>query len=594
MGEDAEKVAAYIYEAFYSKAAQARNPFRPARIELSRLTVRQYRNAVADLIGSFRDAGRWDDRAGSRRSTRGPARRRRGGGGGSDLNRVDPEVRFDFGTDSPIPEQNAVKELSRRYVRLPVLLVPVNAVPAVLAEFRVNWQGSVLAPETGEYEFIVRTENAMRLWVNDTIRPLIDAWVKSGNDTEYRESIFLLGGRVYPLRLEFSSQGRRRRRSSVGVCSWKLPAPGRRGDPAAEPLARPRSRRPSSLTTPFPPDDRSVGYERGTSISKAWDQATTDAAIEVAGYVVGPPQGAGRGRRRRRDKDRESEAPRVLPAVRRAGVPAAAVGRAEGVLHRSPVPGRAATRRRPSSGSCCWSSSRRGSSIARSARGSPDAYDVASRLSFGLWDSLPDQPLREAAAAGRLASREQVADQAERMVADLRARSKLREFFLQWLKVDQGARARQGPQAVPRLRRGGRLRPADLARAVPRRRHRQRVRRFPPAAAARTTSISTAGWRSSTAPICPPDAPFQKVDRTPGERAGVLTHPYLMASFAYTATSSPIHRGVFLVPERAGPGAAAAAGGRRPAGRRPPPRPDDPRARRRSRPGPSPASPATG
>ena len=26
----------------------------------------------------------------------------------------------------------------------------------------------------------------------------------------------------------------------------------------------------------------------------------------------------------------------------------------------------------------------------------------------------------------------------------------------------------------------------------------------------------------------------------------MLTHPYLMATFAYTATSSPIHRGVFL------------------------------------------------
>ncbi len=31
-----------------------------------------------------------------------------------------------------------------------------------------------------------------------------------------------------------------------------------------------------------------------------------------------------------------------------------------------------------------------------------------------------------------------------------------------------------------------------------------------------------------------------------GKRAGVLTHPYLMASFAYTGDSSPIHRGVFL------------------------------------------------
>src|SRR5438105_14346489 len=49
---DAAKVAAYIYESFYSPIAQARN--RPARVELSRLTVRQYRNAVTDLIGSFR------------------------------------------------------------------------------------------------------------------------------------------------------------------------------------------------------------------------------------------------------------------------------------------------------------------------------------------------------------------------------------------------------------------------------------------------------------------------------------------------------------------------------------------------------------
>src|SRR5262249_42541082 len=40
------------------------------------------------------------------------------------------------------------------------------------------------------------------------------------------------------------------------------------------------------LQTAFPPDDRSVGYERGNSISKAWDQSATDAALEVADYVT--------------------------------------------------------------------------------------------------------------------------------------------------------------------------------------------------------------------------------------------------------------------------------------------------------------------
>src|SRR5439155_24093391 len=40
------------------------------------------------------------------------------------------------------------------------------------------------------------------------------------------------------------------------------------------------------ITTPFPPDDSSVGYERGVSVSKAWDEAATQAAIEAANHVV--------------------------------------------------------------------------------------------------------------------------------------------------------------------------------------------------------------------------------------------------------------------------------------------------------------------
>ncbi|MCP4068925.1 MAG: DUF3500 domain-containing protein, partial [Phycisphaeraceae bacterium] len=49
---DAEAVARYLYDAFYSPAAQARN--NPPRIELTRLTNTQYRNSVADLVGAFR------------------------------------------------------------------------------------------------------------------------------------------------------------------------------------------------------------------------------------------------------------------------------------------------------------------------------------------------------------------------------------------------------------------------------------------------------------------------------------------------------------------------------------------------------------
>ena len=65
-----------------------------------------------------------------------------------------------------------------------------------------------------------------------------------------------------------------------------------------------------------------------------------------------------------------------------------------------------------------------------------DPHDVASRLAFELWDSVPDGPLLEAAAAGRLATREQVVEQAKRMADDPRTRAKLRGFLLQWLKVE--------------------------------------------------------------------------------------------------------------------------------------------------------------
>jgi cytochrome c5 len=541
VGADADRVAAYIHEAFYSKAAQARNPYRPARIELSRITVRQYRNAVSDLIGSFRDAGKWDESRGLKAEySRAGRGRRRGGGGSNGLNRVDPEVRFDFGTDSPIPEQNELKDVSRRWVRLPVLLVPVNAFRQFSQEFRVNWQGSVRAPETGEYEFVVKSENAIRLWVNDPVRPLIDASVKSGSDTEYRESIHLVGGRVYPLRLEFSRG--KEKRSSVSLL-WKPP----HGAVAVIPrqnLTPNASSETFVLRTPFPPDDRSVGYERGTSISKAWEQATTDAALEVAGYVAehlkdlaGVSEGTAE--KEREAKLREFAARFAERAFRR---PMSAEQKAffiDRQFQASRDPNMALKRVLLL--------------VLKSPRflyrelgtGNPDAFDLASRLSFGLWDSIPDAALWEAAASGRLANREQVAEQARRMASDLRARSKLREFFLQWLRVDQGPEVAKDPKLFPGfdeavvadLRSSLGLFLDDIIGGE--------KADFRELLHADYLYLNGRLARFYGAEL-PADAPFQKVARKQDGRAGVLTHPYLLSSFAYTASSSPIHRGVFL------------------------------------------------
>ena len=149
----------------------------PARIELSRLTVRQYRNAVADLIGSFRDPTVWDGPKGLH---------------GEYFKSHRFRTRTTGSSTGSTPRSSSTSAWTCPTRR------KIDG-----HQFSIRWEGSVLAPETGDYEFIVRTEHATRLWVNEQ-EAAHRRWVKSGNDTEFRDSIFLLGGRVYPIRLEFS------------------------------------------------------------------------------------------------------------------------------------------------------------------------------------------------------------------------------------------------------------------------------------------------------------------------------------------------------------------------------------------------------
>jgi len=515
-GEDAEKVARYIHGAFYSPIARARN--RGARIELSRLTVRQYRNAAADLIGSFRGSAR----PGEEHGLRGQYFNSRRPAGRGALERIDGRVCFDFGRSSPAPEK----------------LDPGG--------FSARWQGSVIAPDTGSYEFILRTDHAARLWINDPRTPLIDAWVKSGDDREYTSSIFLIGGRAYGLRLEFTSRdqgvekkGEGEKKPAFIELHWKLPGrasgviPGRFLSPGETPEV-------FLVQTPFPPDDRSTGYERGTSLSRAWDAATTAAAIEAADYItdsldeLAGLRGAG--------ADRESKVRRFCRQLVERAFRRPLTGEQEELYINRQFAGapdlETAVKR-----------------VVLLALKSPrflyldlpggGAHAAASRLSFALWDSLPDRELLEAAASGQLTTREQVARQARRMVQDPRTRSKALQFLHHWLDVEH----------LP-----------DLAKD-------KRFPRFNEALASdlrasldlflddvmesedadfRQLLLSNdlylngrlAGYYGFD---LPPGAPFKKVAGKGPRRAGVLSHPYLMARFAYTDSSSPIHRGVFLI-----------------------------------------------
>ena len=60
-------------------------------------------------------------------------------------------------------------------------------------------------------------------------------------------------------------------------------------------------------------------------------------------------------------------------------------------------------------------------------------WELASRLSYFLWSSMPDQELRRAASAGELNDKLQLERQVKRMMADEKARRFATEFFGQWL-----------------------------------------------------------------------------------------------------------------------------------------------------------------
>lgn len=62
-------------------------------------------------------------------------------------------------------------------------------------------------------------------------------------------------------------------------------------------------------------------------------------------------------------------------------------------------------------------------------------YEMASRLSYFLWSSMPDEELFGLARAGRLQSAEVLQQQVERMLRDPRSRALGEQFASQWLEI---------------------------------------------------------------------------------------------------------------------------------------------------------------
>jgi len=509
-GKEAEQVAQYVFQRFYAKDSKADNA--SARVQLSHLTVRQYLFTAADLMSNF---------LGSANVTK-PERglnaeyfNSRGFQGDKRVaKRIDPVVNFQFGDKTPVEKITNAEE------------------------FSMKWEGSVIAEETGDYEFILKTENGARLWVNET-DPIIDEWVSSqGRAKEHKATIRLLGGKPYTLKLHLFKY---KEKSSSVVLEWKPPHKAQEVIPQRN-LVPQRVSETFISSTVFPPDDSVSGYERGTAVSKSWDEATTSAAIEVMTTVI---KNLDRMARTKQDDKERNNKIRIFChrfaelAFRRpltdeqkdffvdqhfkeTKAPELAVKRVILLVLKSPR---------------FLYSDREYESL--------DDFAIASRLSYGLWDSMPDRQLYDTAKAGRLKTPAQVKQQAERMLKDPRAQSKVRYFLHHWLQLDEKEELAKDKALFPDF---DALVVSDLRTSL-------------------DLFLDDVIWNGSSdyrqllladyvylnerlskvyQVKLPAGQEFQKVSLDKDKRAGVITHPYLMANFAYHNLSSPIHRGVFV------------------------------------------------
>ena len=525
VGEDAQQVAAYIYDAFYSPAAQAR--LNPIAIDLTRLTISQYRTSVADLIGHFRGSTDkdWGKERGLLAYYRSPQI-------------ITPEERAKIKANTE-PRKQDIKH-DTRVPLIDLQLGENSPVPEKLdpLEFNLRFEGSLIAPETGVYEFIVRSENGFRLWVNNRNKTLIDGWVSSGDQVrEEKASLYLVGGRAYHLSLEHFKF---RDKTASLQLRWKPPHGVEEVIPTRQ-LSPERMREVMIVSTPFPADDRSLGYERGSSVSKEWDQAATQAAIAVSEHVdanidelaATKPDAPDRPAKlltfaetftemafRRPLNDDQKKF--IATQFQSAKTPELAVKRSVLFALKSPhflYPSLLDTERH-------------------------DDYTVAARLALYLWDSIPDKRLLQAARENRLHEKADVQRAALRLVTDPRSRAKVDGFFHHWLELEHAENASKDPKAFPDFDQNAL---ADL---------RTSLRLF----------IEDTVWseQSDYRQLLQADylylnprlakmygkevkePEFQRVSFDPKQRAGIVTHPYLLASFAYARTTSPIHRGVFL------------------------------------------------
>jgi hypothetical protein len=181
-----------------------------------------------------------------------------------------------------------------------------------------------------------------------------------------------------------------------------------------------------------------------------------------------------------------------------------------------------------------------GSTGAPTARPQPlTPYELASRLSYFLWDTMPDQALFDLAAAGTLDDDVILTAEVTRLLADEKANDSIPSFHLQWLDIDAnqfGALGQTQPEVATAMlnetsrfsdhvvRQGDGLLGTLLTASFS----------FPEGPLFETYGVAEpAGF-----------VPGMRVELDPAERGGLLTQAGFLVKHYRGELPSPVHRGI--------------------------------------------------
>jgi hypothetical protein len=173
-------------------------------------------------------------------------------------------------------------------------------------------------------------------------------------------------------------------------------------------------------------------------------------------------------------------------------------------------------------------------------------WEIATRLSYLLWVSMPDEPLRQAAASRALATREGIRAEVQRMLRDPRVERTKHSFFERWLEPSA---VRTAPKPPEKLTFNVELREALVTSA------RMTFSRTGWAEDQRLLFALGGLWADANMArfygLAPPAGPGFAIVQPAGDqkRFGLLTYPALLASHANGEETSPVARGILFVRE---------------------------------------------